>query len=69
MSGAIRRSHESKKRVRSATAFGQCNRSRLLRQSKVLFAHLTPGPLMGVNNPEDTADAEHISGIPVDRAA
>uniref|UniRef100_UPI001ABBE22C hypothetical protein n=1 Tax=Paraburkholderia phenazinium TaxID=60549 RepID=UPI001ABBE22C len=41
---------ESKKRVRSATAFGQCNRNRLLRQSKVLFAHLTPGPLMGVDD-------------------
>jgi hypothetical protein len=49
VSGAIRRSHESKKRVRSATAFGQWNRNRLLRQSRVLFAHLTPGPLMGVD--------------------
>jgi hypothetical protein len=48
--GAIRRSHESKKRVRSATAFGQWNRNRLLRRSRVLFAHLTPGPLMGVND-------------------
>ncbi|MGF6440998.1 hypothetical protein [Paraburkholderia youngii] len=50
MSGAIRRSHESKKRVRSATAFGQCNRNRLLGQSKILFAHLTPGPLVGVSD-------------------
>ena len=36
--------------MRSATEFGQWNRNRLLRQPWVLFAHLTPGPLMGVND-------------------
>jgi hypothetical protein len=50
MSGVIRRSHESKKRVRSATAFGQCNRNRLLTKLRALFAHLTPRPLTGVND-------------------
>ena len=62
MSGAIRRSHESKKRVRSATAFGQCNRNRLLRQSKVLFAHLTPGPLMGVSDLLCRVDRRKLNG-------
>lgn len=33
---------------RSATAFGHWHCNRLLRQSRILFAHLTPGPLMGV---------------------
>jgi hypothetical protein len=49
VSGAIRRSHESKKRVRSAAAFGQCNQNRLLRQSGGV-AHLTSDLLMGVND-------------------
>ena len=62
MSGAIRRSHESKKRVRSATAFGQCNRNRLLRQSKVLFARLTPGPLMGVNDSRPVVEGPVTTG-------
>jgi hypothetical protein len=61
VSGAIRRSHESKKRVRSATAFGQCNRNRLLRQSRVLFAHLTPGPLMGVDDLHTYPDRPNLA--------
>ena len=63
MSGAIHRSHESKKRVRSATAFGQCNRNRLLRQSKVLFAHLTPGPLMGVGDLGANVEWRKLAGF------
>ncbi|WP_208449452.1 hypothetical protein, partial [Paraburkholderia phenazinium] len=53
---------ESKKRVRSATAFGQCNRNRLLRQSKVLFAHLTPGPLMGVDDLHCAVERPKMAG-------
>jgi hypothetical protein len=35
--------------VRSAAAFGHRYRNRLLRQSRVVFAHLTPGPPIRVN--------------------
>jgi hypothetical protein len=69
VSGAIRRSHESKKRVRSATAFGQCNRNRLISQSSALFAHLTPGPLMVVNDLHVLVEGQQLAGHGLTRLA
>ena len=45
----------------SATAFGQWNRNRQLSQSTSWFAHLTPGPLMDVN---EQAAVPNVSNWP-----